>query len=218
MSERLLGWFGVGTFGALWAVCLIREAPRIEAELLAQGSEAINVAGLPSNGLIIDGRALTWRGVVDGAEDIVRVGDLLAEMAGVRSVRVDGIRRPPPKAKTLERRLAQLVEHHPITFTSNSAVLVSRSRESLDVMADVMAGEPDMSILIEGHTDSRGDPRMNLELSQQRADAVRRYLVLRGIAPDRLEAIGFGDTAPIADNASAAGRRANRRIVFRVKE
>ena len=202
MSEKLLGWFGVGTFGALWAVCLVREAPRIEAELLAQGSEAVSIAGLTTDGLIIDGRALTWRGAIEG----------------VRSVRVDGTRPPLPKGHVLERRLAQLVEHHPITFASNSATLISGSRESLDVMADVIAGEPDASILIEGHTDSRGEPRMNLELSQQRADAVRRYLVLRGIAPNRLEALGFGDSAPIADNATAAGRRANRRIVFRVKE
>ena len=65
---------------------------------------------------------------------------------------------------------------------------------------------------IEGNTDNVGDDNKNLKLSQDRAAAVKKYLVNKGIAEDRLTAIGFGETRPIADNKTAAGRSKNRRV------
>ncbi len=74
----------------------------------------------------------------------------------------------------------------------------------------------DARIEIAGHTDSRGDAAINLKLSQRRADAVRKYLVQSGVNLDWVKAIGYGETQPIADNATEAGRKANRRIELRV--
>jgi outer membrane protein OmpA-like peptidoglycan-associated protein len=68
--------------------------------------------------------------------------------------------------------------------------------------------------VIEGHTDSQGNEAVNAELSSARAESVRAALVAKGVAADRLTAVGFGESQPIADNATTEGRAANRRVVF----
>ena len=73
-----------------------------------------------------------------------------------------------------------------------------------------------LRLRIEGHTDNVGQPAENLKLSEERAEAVKQYLASKGVDPARLEAVGRGDTAPIADNASEKGRALNRRIEFKV--
>jgi outer membrane protein OmpA-like peptidoglycan-associated protein len=67
-------------------------------------------------------------------------------------------------------------------------------------------------MVVEGHTDSQGSDDLNLKLSEDRAAAVRDYLVSRGVAADRLSAVGVGEKRPIADNTSAEGRANNRRV------
>jgi outer membrane protein OmpA-like peptidoglycan-associated protein len=71
-----------------------------------------------------------------------------------------------------------------------------------------------MRLRIEGHTDDVGADEFNQKLSQDRADSVRTYLVGKGIAEDRLEAVGYGETKPVQDNKTSAGRAANRRTEF----
>ena len=69
-----------------------------------------------------------------------------------------------------------------------------------------------VNIEVAGHTDSRGSDKYNLKLSQRRAEAVRNYLVSKGIAADRLTAKGYGESQPVADNATDEGRFQNRRV------
>jgi len=69
-------------------------------------------------------------------------------------------------------------------------------------------------VSIEGHTDNVGDPAKNKDLSQRRADSVKRYLTSQGVAAERLTATGFGQEKPIADNRTAPGRAKNRRVDF----
>jgi len=76
----------------------------------------------------------------------------------------------------------------------------------------LLNGQPDWKTKIEGHTDSTGAKAVNQTLSQQRATAVVAWLVKNGIGPTRLAAAGFGDTQPIADNATEQGRARNRRV------
>ena len=86
-------------------------------------------------------------------------------------------------------------------------------KEKLAVLATFMRKYPDSSAVIEGHTDDVGTDADNLYLSRRRADSVVDYLVREhGIAPARLSAVGYGETSPVADNASEAGKRINRRI------
>jgi OOP family OmpA-OmpF porin len=79
-----------------------------------------------------------------------------------------------------------------------------------------LTSNPDARVAIEGHTDAQGDEASNLALSESRAEAVRDYLVSQGIAADRLETAGFGESRPIASNDTAEGRAENRRIEFRL--
>jgi outer membrane protein OmpA-like peptidoglycan-associated protein len=79
-----------------------------------------------------------------------------------------------------------------------------------------MNDNPSYLLGIEGHTDNTGDKTKNLTLSQKRADAVKNYLVKKGIDASRLTAKGFGDTVPVADNKTADGRAKNRRVEFKV--
>ncbi len=102
-----------------------------------------------------------------------------------------------------------------IYFESAQAVIAQRSYNLLDDIATVLANHPELSaITIEGHTDSRGDEKTNLVLSQARAEAVRDYLISRGIVAERLRAKGLGEIAPETSNNTARGRAQNRRVNF----
>ena len=72
------------------------------------------------------------------------------------------------------------------------------------------------SVMIEGHTDNQGADDVNLVLSQKRADAVKAYIANKGVNADRMTAIGFGETKPVADNSVNSGRILNRRVDFKL--
>jgi OOP family OmpA-OmpF porin len=103
-----------------------------------------------------------------------------------------------------------------ITFETNKAVIRTTSQDTLLDALDVLDDYPDVRLEVQGHTDDVGNDQFNLELSQARADAVIQWFFARGVAPDRLTAIGFGETVPMADNNSDAGRAENRRVEFRL--
>jgi outer membrane protein OmpA-like peptidoglycan-associated protein len=106
-----------------------------------------------------------------------------------------------------------------IHFENNRAVIQHRSFGLLNQLAAVIASRPDIRrVSIEGHTDSRGRDQHNLQLSQQRAHAVRDYLVSQGIAGDRLASQGFGEERPVESNNTPAGQAANRRVEFVIVE
>jgi outer membrane protein OmpA-like peptidoglycan-associated protein len=85
------------------------------------------------------------------------------------------------------------------------------ARKRLDEVASVLVAQEQIAV-VEGHTDAKGSPWKNVDLSRRRAEAVRRYLVSRGCATDRLVARGMGPDRPVADNATVEGRANNRRI------
>ena len=100
-----------------------------------------------------------------------------------------------------------------IQFEIDRGDIQREVKEKLAVLATFMKKYPDNSAVIEGHTDNVGTDAHNMKLSQQRADSVVDYLVREhGIAPSRLTAVGYGNTSPLADNASQEGKRQNRRI------
>jgi outer membrane protein OmpA-like peptidoglycan-associated protein len=100
-----------------------------------------------------------------------------------------------------------------VLFQKDSDILIVQSRAVLDAAVALLREHPDLVMLrVEGHTDGRGDPRHNLDLSKRRAQTVRRYLVKKGVASSRLEAEGYGSERPIAANDTAEGRARNRRV------
>ncbi len=103
-----------------------------------------------------------------------------------------------------------------IRFKSGSAVIKRSSNKVLNKAAGVLTEFKDLRMEVQGHTDSKGNADKNQALSQRRADAVRAYLVKKGVDEGRLTAKGFGDTNPIADNKTAKGRKENRRVEFKL--
>ncbi len=99
-----------------------------------------------------------------------------------------------------------------ILFETGSATIDPESNPRLDRVVEYMTHMASARIRISGHTDNVGDPRRNQALSQARAEAVRAYLVSHGIDGSRVEAVGYGDTQPVASNDTDAGRQQNRRI------
>jgi outer membrane protein OmpA-like peptidoglycan-associated protein len=99
-----------------------------------------------------------------------------------------------------------------VLFSSGQAQLVEGGRSSLEEVVDLLQTEPDKQIRVEGHTDSRGDAEANLQLSQQRAEAVREALIELGVASDRVTATGMGEDFPISSNEDEEGRALNRRV------
>lgn len=106
-----------------------------------------------------------------------------------------------------------------VLFETNKAKLFPQAQVKLDDVAKALTQQdPDSQIVVEGHADSQGDDQHNLELSQQRANSVRDYLVAAGIAADRIVAKGYGEQRPVADNGSAEGRANNRRVEIVVSQ
>ncbi len=99
-----------------------------------------------------------------------------------------------------------------VLFASGQNRLVEGGRSSLEEVVDLLQTEPDKKIRVEGHTDSRGDAEANLQLSEQRAQAVREALISLGVSADRVTALGMGEDFPIASNEDEAGRAQNRRV------
>lgn len=100
-----------------------------------------------------------------------------------------------------------------ITFDTGKAVITAGSRAVLDQVGALLKSDEVLKLEIQGHTDNAGAPTANLALSQQRAEAVKKYLVdTHGIQAARLSTAGFGDTKPVADNSTEEGRAKNRRV------
>lgn len=129
----------------------------------------------------------------------------------------------PPSASPTPRSVSQgtndttspdLEEFKMVAFLPNSAELTEDGRSLLDGAAEVMATTGATRYEIGGHTDNAGSDAANLNISERRADAVRKHLMDQGIAPERLETLGYGDSRPLAPNNSATNRALNRRIEF----
>ena len=99
-----------------------------------------------------------------------------------------------------------------IQFASGKSTILSSSYKILDDIAKTMKKNPEYNLFIKGHTDNDGKADKNLQLSKDRAEAVRKYLISKGIDRSRLRAVGYGRSMPIADNKKRNGREKNRRV------
>ncbi len=104
----------------------------------------------------------------------------------------------------------------PVPFAFDGSIILYDFFSLLDDVAEILIRGPDLCISIEGHTDDVGDAAYNQRLSEDRARAVRAYLIDRGIDAARLVAAGFGKALPIDDNTTDIGRTRNRRAEFRI--
>lgn len=104
-----------------------------------------------------------------------------------------------------------------IFFDTGKSTLRPESNSELDRLVKLMKDVPALKIEISGHTDNTGSASLNETLSQDRAQAVVNYLISKGISKDRMTAMGYGSSRPVASNASASGRQENRRTEFEIK-
>lgn len=169
---------------------------------LSSGESGFNGTDLYANGVLITAASR-------------EAFDVAAAAVGVTPDLMD----PPPAseddAEDLEARLNAFVTENPIQFEPGSAVLTESAVPVIDRIASEALRFGGISITVEGHTDSDGEATANLQLSQERAEAVRVALVERGVPADSVEAAGFGSERPIVVDGTE-DKTASRRVEFRV--
>ena len=122
---------------------------------------------------------------------------------------------PPPPPASLEQALLKDKKYTfsaGVLFDSGKDILRPEAGAELDSLTAFLQQFPGVVIGISGHTDDVGSEADNLDLSERRARSVQNCLAAKGIAADRLRSRGFGETRPVADNTTEAGRQANRRV------
>ncbi|WP_460678785.1 OmpA family protein [Mucilaginibacter koreensis] len=135
-----------------------------------------------------------------------------------RGVKVDGSGCPLPTPVTKvyvteeDRKVVREAIKN-LEFDFGKATIKEHSLSSLDRVADILTSK-NFSLKLAGHTDNVGSDAANLKLSKDRAESVKEYLVSKGANPSRIEAVGYGETQPIASNKTDAGRQKNRRVEF----
>lgn len=125
--------------------------------------------------------------------------------------------RPKPKKKEEENTdevLADIFEN--LTFEFGKSDIKKESYPYIDKLADTLNKAKNWTLEIQGHTDDRGSDDFNMKLSQGRADAVKNYLITKGVLLDTITAQGFGESKPIVPNNSDANRQKNRRVEFKI--
>jgi outer membrane protein OmpA-like peptidoglycan-associated protein len=128
---------------------------------------------------------------------------------------------PSPDAKKngcpgmVRVEIDRLTIDRPVYFATDKDRILPKSFPVLRALADALKATPEIKrITIDGHADVKGTAAYNLDLSQRRADNIRTFLVQQGIAAERLESRGFGNTRPVESNQTEAGRAKNRRVEF----
>jgi len=114
------------------------------------------------------------------------------------------------------RDVARALSLQVINFELDKAFIPDVNKPFLDRAAEIITETPDMELVIIGHTDNLASDAYNLELSRERAESVKEYLVGQGVDANKLRTVGMGESEPIADNSTELGRFRNRRIEFTV--
>lgn len=241
-STAILVWVASLLLLTWVAVALRHEAialdlgQRVDRALASHAITGIHIA--------VDGRDVSLSGELPAGRDAGALGDIAAQTWGVRTVdtaglvpvssphdpddplsarfdtgrivRLGGDLSNPMSAGVCQRTMARLASLGSVLFESGGASPMIDSYPLLNDLAKVAYQCPDTRLVIGGHTDGSGDRRANLRLSQARAEAVERFFYLAGIPLERMQTIAYGDSQPIASDATPEGRAANRRISFQV--
>ena len=198
--------------GALAGRVVDPEKQPLAGVISFEGAEIPNVVASPATGefyLKLTPGSYSVRAAAQGYKSQLKV----VQIAAGKKTIAEFVLEPLTKAKLTEKKIEILETIH---FESGKASILPESFGLLDEVADILMSNPGLSILIEGHTDSVGSDAFNLRLSQSRANSVLQYLTKRGVVPDRLKAVGYGETRPIADNSTPSGRAKNRRVEFTI--
>ena len=155
---------------------------------------------------------LTISGIADNNSERQQAADNSSSVFGNSVILRNDITIKEPDISALFAR----IDLTAIRFRTNSAELDAGSIAILEQVSDALSQVPSAKIAVEGHTDSTGNSERNQQLSGERADTVRNFLINRGINGDRLTSRGYGSSEPIASNDTVTGRALNRRIEFKL--
>lgn len=212
--------------------------PQDRTDLVAVVQPALTRAGYGDVIVESDGRTVTISGELPTRTDVVAADAVVKSIAEVAFV-VNNLSHPGDDADIpladegpgvvssgaaitgvsnaslqLQSRIAGAAALDPISFQTGSVELTPESATTIANIAQILLDNPTARIEVGGHTDSDGLPEENELLSQSRAEAVVTALVAQGVESERLDAVGFGDTQPIASNETGEGKARNRRIEF----
>jgi outer membrane protein OmpA-like peptidoglycan-associated protein len=201
----------------------INVTPSTSSLTAAAATSQLAAQALDANGRPINGKTFTWTSDAAGVATVNNSGLATAVANGVAhfSAATDGKTGSAIVTVLIATRAAPPIELpavnasmvlRNVTFRANSAVLLPAAMPDLDKVAITMQGLPSSRWQISGYTSNVGAAARNLRLSQQRADAVKTYLVSKGVPAVSLTTAGFGAQNPIANNRTAAGRRQNMRV------
>ncbi len=221
MSKSFLALVGLLSFAVICFLCVQCHGERIEQQVQSNVTGALQAAGITGSKVRTDGRNVILAGELPSEADIRKAIEAARGAPGVRKVQNEltvAAPPPPPPVDEVQVALNKLLAEKRIEFSTGSAVIAPQSYPVLDQIAELLKKRPNALIEIAGHTDASGNPTANLRLSQARADAVRQYLIQKGIPPARLVSTGYGQTRPLADNATREGRNKNRRVEFNIWE
>ena len=115
-----------------------------------------------------------------------------------------------------EGGVGSVVKLEHLKFGLGEATILAESHEELDNLATMLNGTPNIRVRLEGHTDYVGNPTANLNLSQMRVDAVKKYLTDKSVDPLRIETKAFGGSQPLVQSSSSSERAVNRRVEVRI--
>lgn len=203
----------------------------ISGQIEGEGGAAVKGAALELTGprnqsLVSDERGLfaavdlpvgTYRLRVQADDYLAQVVEI--EVVAHETAMPQVILTKKPKHSLVQLRKKEIHITEQVKFATGSAEILAGSDDLLSQVADVLLRQPTIELVeVQGHTDSTGSHEMNMTLSQQRADAVRDRLIKAGVAPERLQAKGYGPDQPIRPNNTPANRAINRRVQFIIRQ
>ncbi len=178
-----------------------------------QGAILGTLAGAAA-GAAIGGKDHRAGGALIGAAGGAIAGGLIGRYLDNQAQELDAI----PGADVQKRDDSLLVNFSSATlFDSGSSILNPGAYDRLRSLATTLNNYPKSQVIIKGHTDAEGTDSLNQRLSEQRADRVRQFLISEGVNGARISAIGFGETMPVATNATPEGRAQNRRVEIEIR-
>ncbi|MBV1904557.1 MAG: OmpA family protein [Pseudomonadales bacterium] len=212
-SPKMMISIGASIFIVLLCACLIIEASHIEKDLKSQLEQFATQSNIDWLTVEADGQNLVLSGNAPVFGDRNNVVEFAENIWGVAQV-TNNIQLLG-QSNTCQQEFDRYLSVGSIKFNSGGSNLSAESLQLVDRLADI-ARNCNATIRISGHTDSVGNGAENLRLSSARARKVRKQMMARGVLEDQVTAVGYGETRPIANNATRDGREKNRRIEFRV--
>ncbi len=220
MPKWIVSALGFIALALLSFYCVSHHAHTIPIDLKSRSEAALMVAGFSTTGLEFDGRIATLSGFSDSPQVSTKAIQAVSSVSGVFDVltKISPGSHEAVESTQLEKKLQDVIVGKVVEFATGSADLTSNGKAVLDQMVALLKQFPNKPVEISGHTDGEGNHGLNITLSKERAESVRKYLIIQGIQASRLFSAGHGPDNPVADNNTEEGRQKNRRIEFHVKE